>query len=69
MGGVSREQKMLKGHLPRVIYHQVYWYTIIIIVPGLERQAQTSILVISLKERTRVWSETRTDRFHLRLEM
>jgi len=22
--GVSREQKMLKGHLPRVIYHQVY---------------------------------------------
>ena len=26
-GGVPREQKMLKGHLPRVIYHQVYWYT------------------------------------------
>ena len=24
MGGVSREQKMLKGHLSRVIYHQVY---------------------------------------------
>ena len=24
--GVPREQKMLKGHLPRVIYHQVYWY-------------------------------------------
>ena len=23
---VSRAQKMLKGHLPRVIYHQVYWY-------------------------------------------
>ena len=23
-GGVPREQKMLKGHLPRVIYHQVY---------------------------------------------
>jgi len=22
-GGVSREQKMLKGHLPRVIYHQI----------------------------------------------
>ena len=22
-----REQKMLKRHLPRVIYHQVYWYT------------------------------------------
>jgi len=22
-GGVPREQKMLKGHLPRVIYHQV----------------------------------------------
>ena len=22
--GVPREQKMLKGHLPRVIYHQVY---------------------------------------------
>ena len=26
LGGVPREQKMLKGHLPRVIYHQVYWY-------------------------------------------
>jgi len=26
-GGVPREQKMLKGHLPRVIYHQVYLYT------------------------------------------
>ena len=24
LGGVPREQKMLKGHLPRVIYHQVY---------------------------------------------
>ena len=24
IGGVPREQKMLKGHLPRVIYHQVY---------------------------------------------
>ena len=24
VGWVSREQKMLKGHLPRVIYHQVY---------------------------------------------
>ena len=24
MGGVPREQKMLKGHLPRIIYHQVY---------------------------------------------
>ena len=24
MGGVPREQKMLKGYLPRVIYHQVY---------------------------------------------
>ena len=24
LGGVSREQQMLKGHLPRVIYHQVY---------------------------------------------
>ena len=27
VGGVPREQKMLKGHLPRVIYHQVYLYT------------------------------------------
>ena len=26
MGRVSQEQKMLKGHLPRVIYHQVYYY-------------------------------------------
>ena len=25
--GVPREQKTLKGHLPRVIYHQVYSYT------------------------------------------
>ena len=25
--GVPREQKMIKGHLPRVIYHQVYEYT------------------------------------------
>jgi len=24
LGGVLREQKMLKGHLPRVIYHRVY---------------------------------------------
>ena len=24
LGGVPREQKMFKGHLPRVIYHQVY---------------------------------------------
>ena len=24
LGGVPREQKMLKGHLPRVVYHQVY---------------------------------------------
>ena len=27
---VPREQKMLKGHLPRVIYHQVYKFTKII---------------------------------------
>ena len=26
-GGVPLEQKMLKGHLPRVIYHQVHKYT------------------------------------------
>ena len=25
--GVPREQKMLKGHLPRVINHQVHWHT------------------------------------------
>jgi len=24
LGGVPREQKMLKGHLPRVMHHQVY---------------------------------------------
>ena len=24
LGGVPREQKMLKGHLPRVIYHHLY---------------------------------------------
>ena len=27
LGGLPREQQMLKGHLPRVIYHQVYSYT------------------------------------------
>jgi len=27
LGGVPREQTMLKGHLPRVMYHQVYKYT------------------------------------------
>ena len=27
LGGVPREQKMLQGHLPRVIYQQVYQYT------------------------------------------
>jgi len=27
LGGVPREQKKLKGHLPRDIYHQVYYYT------------------------------------------
>ena len=24
LGGVPQEKKMLKGHLPSVIYHQVY---------------------------------------------
>ena len=28
---VPREQKMLKGHLPRVIHHQVYQYTMKIV--------------------------------------
>ena len=27
LGGVPREKKMSKGHLPRVIHHQVYKYT------------------------------------------
>ena len=27
LGGVPRVQKMLKGHLPRVMYHQAYQYT------------------------------------------
>ena len=27
LGGVAREQKMIKGHAPRVIYHQVYQFT------------------------------------------
>ena len=26
-GGVPQEQKMLEGHLPSVVYHQVYLYT------------------------------------------
>ena len=25
LGGVPREQKMLKGHLPKVIYHRMYF--------------------------------------------
>jgi len=33
MGGAPREQKVLKGHLPRVIYQQVYYYTKINEVP------------------------------------
>ena len=33
LDGVPREQKMLKGHLPRVIYHQVYQHTKINFVP------------------------------------
>ena len=27
LGGVPREQKMLKGHLPRVTYHKMYYST------------------------------------------
>ena len=27
LGGVPQEQKMIKGHLSRVTYHQVYVYT------------------------------------------
>ena len=27
LGGVLPEQKMLKGHLPRVMCHQAYWHT------------------------------------------
>ena len=26
LGGVPREQKILKGHPPRAMYRQVYWY-------------------------------------------
>ena len=40
--GVPREQKMLKGHLPRVIYHQVYEYTKIKESNGPERPPSTS---------------------------
>ena len=28
LGGVPREQKMLKGHLPRVLCHPVYWFLV-----------------------------------------
>ena len=35
LGGVTREQKMLIGHLPRVIYHQVYLDTKIVLVDRL----------------------------------
>ena len=36
LGGVPREQKMLKGHLPRVMYHQVYEYTKINVLKTFE---------------------------------
>ena len=51
LGGVQREQKIRKGHLPRVIYHQVYLYTkktiefcVALTAPGaaVEREANTS---------------------------
>ena len=32
-------QKMLEGHLPRVIYHQVYWYTKIKVWDGLQAKS------------------------------
>ena len=33
LGGVPREQKTLKGHLPRVLYHQAYEYTVFQNIP------------------------------------
>ena len=39
LGGVPREQKMLMGHLLRVIYHQVYQYSEIIEHPPRHRPA------------------------------
>ena len=32
LGGVPRQQKMPKAHLPRVLYHQVFSYTKIHVV-------------------------------------
>ena len=40
LGRVPREQEMLKGHLPRVIYHHVYLYTKIMLKRVL-RSAQS----------------------------
>ena len=44
LGGVPREQKMLKGQIPRVIYHRVFEYTKIIAFGGFGRKGAAGAL-------------------------
>jgi len=48
LGGVPREQKIIKGHLPRVIYHPVYqaWFppSLVIMMCGIRSTAVSARL-------------------------
>ena len=59
LGGVPREQKMLNGHLPTVIYHRVYRNTM---VRGLRVQAPVGG---ALGELGRLLCERRHNQVHL----
>ena len=65
LGGVPREQKMLQGHLPRVMYHQVYQCTKIKIRQFAHSWARARTLnrVVPLLKRCRV--EDLTSRFQV----
>ena len=53
---VPREQKMLKGHIPRVIYHQVYEYTQMKILGcSLYARKRTQMKCTSTLGDTRLW--------------
>ena len=57
MGGVPRDQKMLKGHLPRVMYHQVYEDKTQILNPKtLKLQVELEVAALMLEVRV-VWGE------------
>ena len=55
VGWVPREQKMLKGHLPRVIHHQVYQYTKIVPlrsrVAGIHIIRKPGVLAVTLHQK------------------